>query len=66
MRECSAASSGSRVLGDFGEVEAGGKMRALAGEHDGANVSRQAGEERLEPEHGPVVERVALLRSARA
>ena len=30
------------LLGDLGKVEAGGKMRALAGEDDGANV-RSAG-----------------------
>jgi hypothetical protein len=38
-------------------------MLALAGQHDGADVWRQADEERLKPEHGRVIERVALLRA---
>ena len=51
---------------DLGKVEAGGKVRAFAGEDDGANILRQAGEERLEPQHGRIVERVALLRAGKA
>ena len=54
------------VLGDFGEIEAGGKMLAFAGQHDRADVRGQPGEEGLEPEHGDVVERVALFRAREA
>ena len=53
-------------LDDLGKVEAGGKMRALAGEHDGADVRVHASEEGFEPEHGHIVERVALLRAGEA
>ena len=50
----------------FRKIEPGREMRALAGQHDRANVLRQAGEERLEPQHRRVVERVALLRAREA
>jgi hypothetical protein len=48
---------------DLGEVETGGEMLALAGEHDRANILRQPGEEGLDSEHGHVVESVALFRA---
>ena len=48
---------------DFGKVEPGGEMLALAGQHDRADVRREPGEEGLEPKHRHVVERVALLRA---
>ena len=48
---------------DLGEVKTGREMRAFAGEDDAANVSRQSGEEGLEPEHRTVVESIALLRA---
>ena len=54
------------LLGDLAEVEAGGKMRALPGQHHGANVARQSGEESLEPKHCDVIERIALLRAREA
>ena len=45
----------------LGEVEAGGEMLALGVEHHGLHARGQRLEERLEPEHGRVVERIALL-----
>jgi hypothetical protein len=54
------------LLGDLRKVEARGKMRPFAGQDDGANILWQAGEERLQPQHGQVVERVALLRTRKA
>ncbi len=54
------------ALGEFGEIEAGGEMLALAGEHHGADAVGQRGEERLDARHGRIVERVALFRRARA
>jgi hypothetical protein len=50
------------LSGHFGEVEAGRKMRPLAGQHDGADVLGQMTEEGLESSHGHIVERIALLR----
>ena len=54
------------ALGDLGKVEPGREMLALAGQHHRANVLRQPGEERLEPQHGHIVERVAFFRSRQA
>ncbi len=50
----------------LGQVESGRKMRAFAGQHHGANVLRQPGEEGLQTEHGHIVEGVALLRAGEA
>ena len=49
------------ALGQFGQIEPGAEMLALAGEHDGADVLRQRAEESLDAAHGRIVERVALL-----
>ncbi len=44
----------------FGQIEAGGKMLAVAVEHDRADVLRQRREKRLDARNGRIVERVAL------
>ncbi len=54
------------LAGDFGQVEPGREMRALAGQNHGAHVFRQTVEEGLDPQHGDVVERVALLGAGEA
>ena len=57
---------GDVALGELAEIEAGAEMLAVAGEHDGLDVVRQRREERLDAEHGRVVEGVALFRRAPA
>ncbi len=57
---------GEVALGQFVQVEAGGKMIALAVQHDGFHLRRQFLEEELEAGDGVVVERVALLRARQA
>ncbi len=52
---------GDIALGQLAEVEAGTEMIALAVEHHRPDPVRQGGEERLEPEHGRVVEGIALV-----
>ncbi len=38
MRECITRSSGLKLLGHLGEIEAGGEMLTFAGQHDRADV----------------------------
>ena len=49
--------------GELAEIEAGAEMVALAGEHHGLDGVRQRGKERLDAEHGRVVDGVALFRA---
>ena len=49
------------ALRQFGQIEARGKMLAVAVEHDGADVLGQRGKERLDARHGRIVERVAFF-----
>ena len=51
------------VDAQFGQVEAGGEMIAVAVQHDALHVFRQRVEQRFQTEHGFVVERIALLRA---
>ncbi len=54
---------GGVALGELGEIEARGEVLAFAVEHHGLDVFGQRGEERLQPQHSGVVERVALVRT---
>ncbi len=55
------------ALGQFGKVEPGGEMIALAVDSTTAfDAGRQRGEKDLETEHGGVVEGVAFLRPRQA
>src|SRR5262249_17305883 len=49
------------VRAQVGEVETGGEMIAVAMQHYGFHAFGQVAEERLDPENGLVVKRVALL-----
>jgi len=51
------------ALFQFAEVEAGGKMLALAMQQHGADAVRQRRKEFLDADDGLVVERVAFLRT---
>ena len=51
------------ALFQFAQIEAGGKMLALAGEQHGADAVGQRREEGLDAEDGLVIQRVALLRA---
>ena len=51
------------ALGQFGEIEAGAEIVAFAGQHHGADAVRDRGEERLDAEHGRIIERIALFRT---
>ena len=45
----------------LGQIEAGGEMLAFGVQHDGFHARGQRVEERLDAEHGRVVQRIALL-----
>ena len=49
------------ALGQFGQIEAGGKMLTVASEHHGADAVGQVGEKRLDARDGRIVERIALF-----
>src|SRR5262245_18480744 len=49
--------------GELAEIEARAEMLALAGQHEGLDGVRQGGKERLDAEHGRVVDGVALFRA---
>src|SRR5262249_10227640 len=49
--------------GELTQIEARAEMIALAGEHDGLDRVRQGGKERLDAEHGRIVDGVALFRA---
>ena len=48
---------------EFGKIEPGAEIVAVAGQHHGADAVRDRGKERLDTEHGRVVERIALVRT---
>ena len=49
--------------GELAEIEAGAEMVAFAGEHHGLDGVRQRRKERLDAEHGRVVDGIALFRT---
>src|SRR4029079_10701820 len=57
---------GRVLFGQFGEIEAGGKMVADAVDNHGAGVVGKAGEAVLDRENDAVVERIALGRAVEA
>ena len=64
MPEARVLDAGCHVaFGQFGEIEAGAEIVAVAGQHHGADAVRDRREERLDAEHGGIVERVALFRT---
>ncbi len=51
----------SIALGKLGQIEAGGKMLAFAGQNDGADPLRQRREEGFDAGHHAIVERIAFV-----
>ncbi len=51
------------ALGEFAEIEPGGEVLALGGQHHRLDPLGQRLEERFDAEHGRIVERIALVRA---